>query len=132
MHPSPFGLPARWRSALESLADRPILLVCALLAANAFTQPYRGLQHDARLYAAQVLERSEPGTLDLDLYLRYGSQDRYTIFSAVLLPVVRLIGLEPAFLLAYLACKVLFFLALTRLVLALIDDRLAAVLSLLF
>ncbi len=131
MQSSPFALPGRWRSALEGLAARPLVLLCALLAVNALTHPYRGLFHDARLYAAQVTERAAPGSLSHDLYLRYGSQDSYSIFSALLAPLVQLAGLEPAFFLVYLLSKALYFLALVRLVTKLVDP-LPAVLSLLF
>src|SRR6478609_6063643 len=124
MNRIPFGLPSRWQAALESLAGRPAVLVCVLLCVNALVHPYLGLFHDARLYAAQITERLTPGSLSLDLYLRYGSQDDYSIFSALLLPLVKLVGLEPAFFVAYLLSKALFFLALTRLVLKLLDDRL--------
>src|SRR5262245_58428031 len=103
----PFGLPPRWREALAGLAARPWVLVCVMLAVNALVLPYRGLAHDARLYAAALTERLEPGSLSMDLYLRYGSQDSYTIFSPLLMPLARLVGLQPAFFLAYLFSKAL-------------------------
>ena len=58
-----------------------------LLLLNALVLPYRGLFHDARLYAAQLKEHLEPGSMRADLYLRYGSQDSYSVFSLVLLPL---------------------------------------------
>jgi hypothetical protein len=128
----PLTLPARWQTALESLTARPLVLVSALLLACALVHPYRGLFHDARLYAAQVTERVSPGSLSDDLFLRYGSQDRYTIFTPLVAPLVRQIGLEPAFFVVYLLSKALFFWALVRLVLVLIPDRLAALLALIY
>jgi hypothetical protein len=132
MNCSPLGLAARWQTALESLTARPLLLVAALLLANALVHPYRGLYHDARLYAVGVTERVSPGTFADDLFLRYGSQDRYTLFSPLVAPLVSGIGLEPAFFVVYLLSKALFFWALVRLVLVLIPDRLAALLSLVY
>jgi hypothetical protein len=119
-------------SLLEQLASRRCLLLCLLLALNALVRPYAGLIHDARLYAAQVSEAVAPGTLSDDLYLRYGSQDRYTVFTPLLAPLVRLLGLQAAYFLAYLASKALLLWALLRLVLALVEDRAVAVVSLLF
>src|SRR5262245_5227369 len=103
----------RFTAALKQLAPSPPSLLCLMLAANALAHPYRGLFHDARLYAAQIQERVEPGSLAGDLYLRYGSQDDYTLFSALMEPLVRAVGLEPAFFLGYLASKASFFWALT-------------------
>lgn len=115
---------------LASLASRPLLLAGVLLLANALVHPYRGLYHDARLYAAQVTERVHPGSLAGDLYLRYGSQDGYSVFTPLVAPLVERVGLEPAFFLAYVLSKGLFFWALARLIVRLIPDPLAAVLSL--
>src|SRR5262245_45144561 len=99
----------RWLTALEGLGARPGLLLAVALLANALLLPYQGRYPDARLYAAAVVERAAPGTFADDLYLRFGSQDRYSAFSLVMTPLVQLLGLEPAFFLVYLASKVLFF-----------------------
>jgi hypothetical protein len=122
----------RFLDSLERLTDHFWLLLGLLLLINALVLPYRGLFHDARLYAAQVKDRLEPGSLSDDLFLRYGSQDRYSAFSLLMLPLGRVLGLEPAFFLGYLASKVLFFAALIRLVLLLVPDRPAALASLVY
>src|SRR5262245_53474328 len=108
-------LAGRLFAALDRLASRPLTVLCLLLLANALAAPYRGLFHDARLYAAQVRERVEPGSMAEDLYLQYGSQDRYSVFTPLMAPAVAAIGLEPAFFLAYLLGKAFFFWALLRL-----------------
>jgi hypothetical protein len=105
-------------------------VLCLLLVANALTHPYHGLCHDARLYAAQIAEKVAPGTLGQDLYLRYGSQDRYSVFTLVMAPLAAAAGLPFAFFAAYLACKLLYFWALARLVRAVVPDRVAALLAL--
>jgi hypothetical protein len=107
-------------------------MLCLMLAANALVQPYRGLFHDARLYAAQVTKRLSPGSFDQDLYLRYGSQDRFTVFTPLMAPIVSLAGLEASFYLVYLACKVLFFWSLLRLVFALVPEPAPALLALFY
>jgi hypothetical protein len=121
-----------WPARLGGLADRPLVLLCVVLALNALTQPYAGLTHDARLYAVQVAERLQPGSYAADLFLRYGSQDRYSIFTPVMVPLASLVGLEAAFFCGYLASKALFLWAAIRLIRTLVPDRLAAALSVLF
>jgi hypothetical protein len=132
MPPAASALSAKMSAALHRLADRPGTVLALLLAGNALVQPYRGLYHDARLYAAQVVERVAPGTFADDLFLRYGSQDRYSVFTPLMAPLVRSLGVEPAFFLVYLACKALFFWALLRLVFVFVPDRVAALLALVY
>src|SRR6516164_6054317 len=89
-------------AALSRLAGRPACLLGLLLALNALARPYVSLIHDSRLYAVQVLNRLEGGTYADDLYLGYGSQDQFSLFSHAAVPLVGLLGLEPAFFLLYL------------------------------
>src|SRR5262249_12563910 len=56
----------------------------------------------------------------------------YSVFTSVMAPVAAAIGLGPAFLLVYLLSKALFFGALLRLTFALVPDRAAAVLALVY
>ena len=106
--------------SLETLATKPATVLCAVLAVNSLTLPYAGLVHDARLYAAQVSVQVAPETFEHDLYLLHGSQDRFTLFSLVIYPVVALLGLPVAFLVLYLASKALFFWGAQRLIQALV------------
>src|SRR5688500_3578418 len=66
--------PARLCPGLDRLADAPGAVLCLMLALNALLVPYIGLDHDARLYAIQAVERVQPGRYADDLYLRFGSQ----------------------------------------------------------
>lgn len=122
----------RVQLALHDLAERRGLLLLLLLALNALARPYAGVIHDAKLYAVQVLNLAEPGTFADDLFLRFGSQDDYTLFSRGAVPLVRLLGVESAFFLLYLVFNSLFLFGLQRLILALIRDRAAAVLALFY
>ena len=126
------GLPARALAALDRLAASPAALVCVLLAANALALPYAGFSHDARLYASQVVERARPGSFADDLYLRYGSQDKYSVFTLLVAPLASALGLAPTFFLVYLASKALCFYGAVRLVRALVPEGRAAVLGLLY
>ena len=57
---------------------------------------YRGLFHDARLYLLQALSHLRPDSLTRDIFLRYGSQDQYTLFSRPLAVVIRVLGVDYA------------------------------------
>ena len=126
----------RWleqvRRALPALAERPVVLLLITLGLNALVFPYAGFTHDAMLYAAQVYNRAEAGILSGDLFFHYGSQDEYSLFSLLLTPLVKALGLPWTFFLAYLASKALLCWGLLRVVLALVKDRAVAVGAVLF
>jgi hypothetical protein len=89
----------------------PAVLGLLCLAAWALSHSYLGMFHDAGLYTLQALSRLTPESLTEDVFLRFGSQDRFTIFSPLYAGVSRLLGIEPAaalltltFQLALLAC----------------------------
>jgi hypothetical protein len=124
------GLVEDLETRLGRLAADPVTLVCLLLAANALVEPYRGLDHDSRLYAVQILERIHPGSFAGDLYLRYGSQDRYSVFAILMAPLVQLCGIHAAFFCVYLASKAILFWGLLRLSRVLISSNLALILAL--
>ena len=113
-------------------AGPPGCLLALLLALNAMARPYGNLAHDARLYSVQVLNQLEGGAYADDLFLRYGSQDQFSIFSRIAAPLAGALGLQAAFFLLYVLSTALFYLALMRLVLALIPDRAVAVLALVY
>jgi hypothetical protein len=85
------GTPAPQMSFVSASAFA--LIVCALAF---LLYGYKGLAHDAKLYAAQALAHLNPATLGNDIYLRYGSQDDYTIFAPLYAQLVALLGLESA------------------------------------
>ena len=57
---------------------------------------YQGIFHDAMLYTFQALARLHPELYANDLFLRFGSQDQFTIFSPLYAAAIRFMGLEPA------------------------------------
>lgn len=122
----------RVRCRLSVLAARPVLLFVVLLTANALARPYANFAHDARLYSVQVLNQADPGSYDDDLFLRFGSQDQFSIFSRLAAPLAAGFGLEVTFFGLYLVFNSLLILALQRLVSALVADRGLAVLGLIF
>jgi hypothetical protein len=62
----------------------------------ALSHPYKGLFHDAQLYTLQALARLHPDSLSHDVFLRFGSQDRFTVFSPLYAAVIHWVGVEPA------------------------------------
>src|SRR5688572_28920250 len=92
----------RAAQAIRMLAERPWSLFVMLLALNALARPYGQLVHDARLYGLQVLNQLENGAYADDLFLRYGSQDQFSIFSRFAAPLAGVLGLDLSFWLLYL------------------------------
>ncbi|HWS65311.1 MAG TPA: hypothetical protein VN325_21360 [Steroidobacteraceae bacterium] len=65
-----------------------------VVATWALSHSYRGIFHDAGLYTLQALARLHPDSLAEDVFLRFGSQDGFTIFSPIYAAASRLLGVE--------------------------------------
>jgi hypothetical protein len=76
----------------------PALLLAVMIGGVglALNHHYLGLFHDSRLYLLQALSHLQPESLGQDVFLRYGSQDAYTLFTLPLALLVRAIGAEHA------------------------------------
>lgn len=131
----PAILPAWLLSATDSLrrlADRPWTLFVLLVGLNAIARPCSVTAHDARLYSLQVMNQAEQGAYADDVFLRFGSQDQFSLFSRIVAPMVATLGLRLAFFALYLIFNTLFILGLFRLVRTLIDDPLVSTLALVY
>jgi hypothetical protein len=73
-----------------------IAIACLTVAFWMLLHPYRGIEHDSVLYAVLALARLHPAALGHDLFVRYGTQDSFTIFSPLFASAIRTLGLEPA------------------------------------
>ena len=62
----------------------------------ALAHGYDGLKHDGRLYTLQALGHLHPQTLSRDVFLEFGSQDHYTVFSPIYATLMTWLGTEPA------------------------------------
>ena len=71
-----------------------LLLLCVITWAQ--SHPYRGLVHDAGLYTLQAMSHLHPAELSSDAFLRFGSQDAFTIFSPLYAAIIQGLGVEPA------------------------------------
>lgn len=87
--------------------------------------PYIGLINDAILYALGAFARLHPVSLGHDIFLSHGSQNGYTIFSPLVAPLMRVMGVGRAAALVTLTNQVIFFGACTLLARKVMPTRLA-------
>lgn len=69
---------------------------CLVLAVFLGARGYFGFVHDNILYLAQALARLQPDIFQGDIYLAWGSQDSYTLFSPLYAALIGHYGLEAA------------------------------------
>src|SRR6202163_448936 len=81
-------------SATSRLGLAVILLLG--IATWALSHSYRGIFHDAGLYTLQAMARLHPDSLAGDVFLKFGSQDGFTIFGPIYAAASRLLGVELA------------------------------------
>ena len=55
--------------------------------------PYAGIAHDAQLYTLQALSHVSPELYQNDIFLRFGSQDKFTLFSPIYAALIELFGI---------------------------------------
>jgi hypothetical protein len=79
-----------------------------------------------------VLSRLDPELLRGDLFFEYGSQDRFSLFSTLMAPLVGAVGFDVAFFSYYVVALGLFVAGLQRLVLRLVPDSAGAIVGLVF
>src|SRR4051812_19203684 len=117
------SLPAQ-QTAATDLARRavPWLLIALLWLMNA---NYFGLEHDATLYTFQALAHRSPELYSSDVFLRFGSQDRYTLFTPGYAALIGWLGMERAAVVATLICQAALLFAAWRLVRRLVTPTLA-------
>jgi len=82
----------RVRNAVSGYGVAVLLLV--YFALWTVTGRYWGLQHDAQLYAAQALAKIRPDAFSGDLFLRFASQDDFTLFPYFYAWIINLLGLD--------------------------------------
>ena len=76
-------------SALQALA-----LALLYLGIWVVIGRYQGLQHDAQIYVLQAVALLQPEVFASDLYLKFGSQDRFTLFSNFCAPWIDAFGID--------------------------------------
>jgi hypothetical protein len=89
-----FGFVSGFR--VSDTALKTLVMAACVASLWLTTRPYLGIIHDSLLYTVQALHAIYPGKLDSDLYFKYGSQDEFTLFTYLYVPVIKAIGLVPA------------------------------------
>jgi len=75
---------------------RLVALASLCLLCWALSHGYDGIVHDARLYTLQALAHRHPEALSADVFLKFGSQDRFTLFSPLYAAAQDLLGVATA------------------------------------
>jgi hypothetical protein len=102
------GRRARAGTFRSSLALAGLSL--CILAGWMLRHPYLGISfNDSTLYSLQALVRLHPQSLSTDIFLRFGSQDHYTVFSPLFAFCIRALDLEPAAALLTAIAQLAFF-----------------------
>lgn len=81
---------------MEKQAAQQWPLILLLVGLYLLVHPYQGLVHDSRIYTLQALNFLNPGVYGNDVYLKFGSQDSYTIFSPLYSGLIAILGAEHA------------------------------------
>lgn len=72
-----------------------LIALLAIAAAMLMAHPYEGLRHDGILYLGQVLLHSRVPALGNDTFFVGGSQDSYSIYAHLMVPLYEHLGLMP-------------------------------------
>jgi hypothetical protein len=87
-------------AAARGLVSHRTVALAALgllaLATWLLLHPYRGLYHDSVIYTLFALAKMHPDALNSDIFLRFGSQDSFTLFTPLYVTTIHLLGLEHA------------------------------------
>jgi len=110
-----------WKMSDDSRRGMLMLLLAATFWM--IGRPYEGINHDSQLYMLQALARLYPTSLGQDVFLKFGSQDDFTIFSPVYAAVIALLGAEDASRYLTLAGQLWWFAALVFLAVGLLGAR---------
>lgn len=84
----------------DSVRPTPSLALAAMgllvMAGWMLSHPYTSIRHDAVLYSLFALRRLHPDTLSADIFLRFGSQDSFSLFTPIYAAVMSVFGLDHA------------------------------------
>ena len=117
-----------WDAVLVAFTPiRLVALLAVYLAMWLLLTPYAGLTHDAQVYAFQALARQDPQGLGQDIFLKFQSQDAYTVFPTLYAWLIAAIGTETAAALMTFVFHWLWFFAAFLIARELLGTRLALV-----
>ena len=127
----PIRLPdARRAAGIPAHAGTLTVGAGAVLVLWMATRPYQGIIHDSRLYTLLASRLADPARFAPDLFLQFGSQDRFTVFSYVYAPVLAAFGPGVAAMALTAVAQALWLGAASWLAWALLRDRVMVLLAL--
>ncbi|MEE9475613.1 MAG: hypothetical protein V3V71_03030, partial [Roseateles sp.] len=111
--------------ATKTSLDRSLLAwVMTALAAWLLAHPYAGLRHDGVLYLGQVLHYLGVGDLQHDVFFAHGSQQTWSLYSALMAPLYEHASIATVSLLVLIPAHVAFASAMWALLAPLKDPEL--------
>lgn len=101
------GVPQEWLAPRSPVSVwRGCAFLIVLFSIWTLVSRYKGIYHDAAVYLLQAAAKLDPAPLAGDVFLRFQSQDQFTVFSFISGTVVQAVGPDHA-----AATLTLFFLA---------------------
>ena len=98
-------------------------LLCAVALFWLATRPYFGTVFDARFYMLEALNNLYPARFAQDLYVKFGSQGSFSIFSKLYRPLLLAFGVGTTGIVLTVAGQLLWLLGLFRLARTLVGGR---------
>ena len=81
----------------------PLMVALAVLTISVVWVRYAGIWHDSVLYTFQALSETDPARFGTDIFLAYGSQNQFTLFSPLYGALIKIAGVPWANLALYVA-----------------------------
>lgn len=95
-----------------STSERRVFSILLIFICWVGAHPYFGIIHDGRLYLAQALLSIDPEIYGQDIFFKYGSQDRFTVFPYFYAWVINWMGISRAAFWLTIISQVFFLLGL--------------------
>lgn len=102
---------------------RTLSCVCAITLLWLATRPYFGVVFDARFYMLEALNALDHARFAKDLYVEFGSQGSFSLFTKLYLPLLRAFGVGTTGIILTVAGQLLWLFGLFRLARILVGDR---------
>ena len=102
---------------------RIIALLCATALLWLATRRYFGTVFDGRFYMVEALNALHPGRFAEDLYFKFGSQGKFSVFTQLYLPLLRAFGVGPTAMILTIVGQLFWLFALLRLARSLVGGR---------
>jgi len=86
-----------------------ISIFLTLISIWILSHPYKGIVHDSKLYTLQAMSHIKPEIFKHDLFLRFDSQENYSVFSYPYAFIIRLTNPITANIILFILGHILWF-----------------------